>query len=309
MEPRIRTIVVGAPTVTEKDAGVAAAADLARRTGATLHVVHAFDLPNPIQAAYARELYLDGPVLERYAGELRARMETALRGTVAGCVAEFHARAGAAAECIGRVATEVDAALVVVGASRGSRIWQQFLGTTAEGVIRHAPCPVLVLRRPPTAPLQRVLLTTDLSPGSEAVQREGVALVQRLFDGEPPVYRCLLVVQADTMPFEFRAEVVERLGERELETFILRAHADGGPPVEPRVRLGNGADEILAEAAEWQADLLVVGTHGGGAGRRSLLGSVAGATLRASAANVLVLPLPAPRTVPRRARRWAAASA
>ena len=288
MTARIRNIVVGASHVDEPDPAVAAAAALARQLGATLHVVNAYDLPSPIQEAYARELFLDQQVLDRYGEDLRARLEARSRTDAPGAEVVCHAVEGSAAECLADVAREVQAELVVVGASRGSRIWQHFLGTTAEGVVRAAAAPVLVLRRPLEPSVHRVLLTTDLSEGSAAVHRQAVSIVRALF--REPELRCLLTVQLDTMPFDFRRDMVERLASRELRTFLDGAGLDGAPP-EPRVRVGAPTDEILAEAAEWQADLVAVGTHGRRGTRRFLLGSVAGATLRGAACNVLVVPL------------------
>jgi nucleotide-binding universal stress UspA family protein len=288
MAAPIQSVIVGASSVDATDPAVLAAAGLARRLGATLHVVHAYDLPSPIQEAYARELFLDQRVLDRYGDDLCNRLETRVRSDAPGTDVVCHTVEGSAAECIGEMAREVKASLVVVGASRGSRVWQHFLGTTAEGVIRGARVPVLVLRRPLERGVRRVLLTTDFSPGSAEVHRQSVEVVRALF-GEP-LLRCLLAVQLDTMPFDFRRDLVERLAERELRTFVEGVDAPGPPP-ELRVRVGAPADEILAEAAEWQADLVAVGTHGRRGTRRFLLGSVAGATLRGSACNVLVVPL------------------
>jgi nucleotide-binding universal stress UspA family protein len=307
MSRSIRIIVVGSGTLRGPDPAVAAAADLARRSGARLHVVHAFDLPSPIQAAYARELFLDAGVLGRYGDEVRAGMETRLRAAVRGCDAVFHAVEGEPAERIAGLALELEAELVVVGASRGSRIWRQLLGSTAEGVVRRARAPVLVARRPVADPVQRVLFTTDLTEASAGFQRGAARLVRALGGDAAPVMRCVMAVQSDTMPFDFRADVVLRLAERELRAFLDRS-ADDGACVEARVRLGGAAEEILAEAAEWQPDLLVLGAHGERGGYRQLLGRVAGAALRGTTANVLVMPC-APVAAPAARREGALAAA
>lgn len=289
MTPPIRNIVVGASTVLDADPILPSAVALARRLGARLHAVHAYDLPSPIQLAYAREMFLDQAMLDRYGEDLRGWLEGRVRAAAEGVDAVCHAVEGSASECLCEVAREVDADLLVVGASRGSRVWRQFLGTTAEGVIRCARCPVLVLRRPLPDPVRRVLLTTDLGDTSAETQHAALAVVRDLF-GAAVELRCLLVVQDDTMPLEFRRETVSGLAERELRTF-LAGRVGAGEAVEARVRVGAPVEEILTEASEWQADLLVVGAHGRRRGMRYLLGSVAGATLRASPDNVLVVPV------------------
>jgi hypothetical protein len=61
-------------------------------------------------------------------------------------------------------------------------------------------------------------------------------------------------------------------------------------PITPCVRTGDPAGEIVAAGREWEADLIVVGTHGRqGIGRR-FLGSVAETVLRHAPCAVLVIP-------------------
>ena len=50
------------------------------------------------------------------------------------------------AETLLRVARERDAAAVVVGAHRHGAIGEVLLGSTSRDVVRHAPCPVVVVR-------------------------------------------------------------------------------------------------------------------------------------------------------------------
>src|SRR5207249_601108 len=50
--------------------------------------------------------------------------------------------------------------------------------------------------------------------------------------------------------------------------------------VETTVRTGRPADEILAAAEQWHADLVVLSTHGRTGAQRWLLGSVADAVVR-----------------------------
>lgn len=56
------------------------------------------------------------------------------------------------------------------------------------------------------------------------------------------------------------------------------------------MRLGDPAREIAAEAREWDADLLVLGTHARSGAARVLLGSVAEGALRSARCSVLVVP-------------------
>ncbi|MFC7070985.1 universal stress protein [Halobaculum lipolyticum] len=69
----------------------------------------------------------------------------------------------------------------------------------------------------------------------------------------------------------------------------LRDRADrAGVDADPTVREGRPHAELTAYAAETDADLIVVGTHGRGGARRALLGSVAEKLIRTADVPVLV---------------------
>ena len=58
----------------------------------------------------------------------------------------------------------------------------------------------------------------------------------------------------------------------------------------PRIRSGDAAYEIVREAQEWEADVIVLGTHGRRGARRVFLGSVAETVLRYTPCACLVIP-------------------
>lgn len=59
--------------------------------------------------------------------------------------------------------------------------------------------------------------------------------------------------------------------------------------VASEVAFGDAAQEILAAAARHDGDLVVMGSHGGGAMRRLLVGGVAAEVLREAPCPVLVV--------------------
>jgi nucleotide-binding universal stress UspA family protein len=72
-------------------------------------------------------------------------------------------RYGAAQETIPQVALEVQADLIVLGSGKSGRLQQMIQGSVIAGVIKRAPCPVLLI--PPKAafrPIQRIVFATDL---------------------------------------------------------------------------------------------------------------------------------------------------
>ena len=55
---------------------------------------------------------------------------------------------------------------------------------------------------------------------------------------------------------------------------------------------GSISKEIVKQAEEWKADLVVVGSHGGGYWERTLLGSVSDSVVHLAPCSVLVVRLP-----------------
>ena len=82
------------------------------------------------------------------------------------------------------------------------------------------------------------------------------------------------------------AERVQHEGESYLRTVAGRLT---GHPVEVAVRFGDPTAEIIEEAREVGADLIVIATHGRGGVARLLLGSVAAAVLRESQVPVVLV--------------------
>jgi nucleotide-binding universal stress UspA family protein len=281
----VRTIVAGVSHLADDDPTLGVAAALARWSGAELHLVHAFDFP-PLFASPGLE-YASPETSRLYLQGQRERLEAAARRVPGAEAAVCHTIVGGPAPALVQMAAGVGADLLVVGAGHRGRLAGAFLGTTAQRVLRASPVPVLVARRPVHRTLERVLLTSDLSELSAAVHERGMDVVAALFD-PPAAVRSLLVTWVPLVPSPLPRDAVDRAALAELVTFL--AARPGGGAVEPVVRTGDAAEEIVAEAAEWGADLLVVGTHARGWASRLALGSVAEASLRDAPCNVLAVP-------------------
>lgn len=70
--------------------------------------------------------------------------------------------------------------------------------------------------------------------------------------------------------------------------------ADSQVPLTRLIRHGQAAEEILMQAVESQADMIVLGTHGRTGLDRMLMGSVAEEVLRNAACPVVTVKLPRP---------------
>ena len=117
------------------------AADLANRTDSELHVVHVGEFVPMILAQTEEE-----PVqLQREARELLD--EQVKRVEEAGAtVKETHLRLGRADEEILDVAHDIEAGLIVMGSRGHGRLRRALLGSVSDSVVRHAHCPVTIVR-------------------------------------------------------------------------------------------------------------------------------------------------------------------
>jgi nucleotide-binding universal stress UspA family protein len=291
MSEPIRNLVAGVAAPLAADPALRAAVELARGCGADLHLVHAFEppllsalKPNP-HSAYLH--HRDGREQR-----LRAALYDAVK-EVAGPTPGFRIRAWvyptSPGEAMLAVARRVDADLVVVGSSRHGALEQVLLGTAAQRVVRGSPAPVLVARGSFADAPRRVLLTTDLSEMSGEVHDTALETVAALFPGAEPEVRSLAVVWHGILPPPLPPDLLlhETLGELRI---FLSARPARLTAVEPAARLGRPADEIAREAAEWNADLLVLGTHARHGVERFFAGSVAEGALAQAACSVLVIP-------------------
>jgi nucleotide-binding universal stress UspA family protein len=129
------------------------AIDLVDKTGSELHVVYAVPIPLAIDApseALAMSEVATEEVKERAQRFLDDQVEK-IEAT-GGTVARAHVRLGRTDEETITLADELGAGLIVVGSRGLGGLSRALMGSVSDSVVRHAHCPVLVVRkeeRPP----------------------------------------------------------------------------------------------------------------------------------------------------------------
>jgi nucleotide-binding universal stress UspA family protein len=173
---------------------------------------------------------------------------------------------------------------VVLGASHTSWMGNLLLGRVSMYVLHHAPCSVVVTHRAPTG-TGRVLVGADGSEGA----RSSLGSAAEVLDRDRCTIEVATVVShpwifAVTYPagtFLGHAPDPQGLEKERIEqgrVIARRASAEasaaGFKVMEEAVLVGRPGHQLLEEAEDIGADLVVVGSRGMGAMSHTLLGSV-----------------------------------
>jgi nucleotide-binding universal stress UspA family protein len=204
--------------------------------------------------------------------------------------AAIHVRSGPVAPLVTEFAERAEADLLVVGAHPQPPFRRIMLGSTAERLMRMTLCPILAALGAGQEPFRRILVAIDLSHHSRQVLEVASAMVSAegselrvVYVKEPPAYSISELVAVDEEEIWGKAQdrfdaVVDGI------TFPDRAE------IEMQTREGPAGGEIIEEAYHWDADLIVMGTHGYGFIERALLGSTSLHVLRNGRKSTLVVP-------------------
>jgi nucleotide-binding universal stress UspA family protein len=117
------------------------AADLANTTNSELHLVHVSEL-RPTFLAQTEE---EPAELQRQAQRLLDEQLRTLE-EAGGTVKEAHLRQGEADEEIVELAESLGVGLIVMGSRGRGRIRRALMGSVSDSVVRHAHCPVTIVR-------------------------------------------------------------------------------------------------------------------------------------------------------------------
>jgi nucleotide-binding universal stress UspA family protein len=287
---------------------LAYAMPLAGKLDATLHLLHVVD---PAQAPPPSLMVL--PVLLPEP-EIARRSKQRLTGVAAKFSIPIQSqtcsvRQGRAFEEICGAARELGAGMIAMATHGHTGLKRAFLGSTAERVVQHAPCPVLVVRsaQPETAGakdglpgtaksfrLNTILAPIDFSDCSRAgidyavqfAKQFGAKLV--LFHSvHVPAYTLSDEYTALEVPNLFRLQ--EKYAEEEMRK-VRESVSGEGIQVETELAFGVPFDQVCDYVEKHDVDLIVTSTHGRSGLKHVLIGSTAEHIVRYAAKPVLVVP-------------------
>ncbi len=200
---------------------------------------------------------------------------------------------------IGAVLAEIVAAadqtdVLVIGARGMNPFRDLLLGTTAERLLGKCMPPALVVKLAPEGPYRRVLAPVDFSSCSTAVVETALRIapqadihVCHAFD-VPVEGKLWLADVAEEQIHQYRIQARQR-AKAELFRLVARFSNDQTRTLATIAELGDTIRVILDQAEEIDADLIVIGKHGGSTVGEFILGGVTRHILSQAKCDVLVV--------------------
>ena len=303
--PNIRAILATTDFSDESRSGVRYAVALGKRLGATVELLHVLESPSGISGVESVLLALDASDWTRLG---RRRMAAwAKRESKGGLVVTGSVRTGNPLREICTAAREDAVDLVVIATHGCTGAKRGLLGSIAERVVRHAPCPVLTVRtrimprlvgKAHPFKVNRILVPMDFSDVSKGALPWATFLAAQ-FEAE-----VVLLHVVENLPIEYPLghELTSHLIIpliKQAEADLKRAAADLARSfrinISAAVREGRPHKEIGAVARALGADLIVLTTHGYTGLKHAWLGSTAERVVRHAHCPVLVVRAMRPR--------------
>jgi nucleotide-binding universal stress UspA family protein len=268
------------------------------RFQAELHLVHVFSPDYPAPPMMVSSLLVSE---SQIGSRVRSRLEeVAQNHALALKRVSLHASCGRPYEEICRLARRLEIDLIVTATRGTTGLKHLTLGSTAERVIRYAPCPVLVVHPDPGSARRRrpvfkkVLVPIDFSACAAQGLAYGRAIAAQFgsrlvllhtidlsyYSANPEYIPYDLSPLLEAAEKSAREQMLELIGESDWDDL----------EVEHRLENGHAGEQICRSAQDLGADLIVTSTHGRTGLKRILLGSTAEYIVRHAPCPVLVVP-------------------
>jgi nucleotide-binding universal stress UspA family protein len=276
---------------------------LARRFAASIHLAHVrqfdyagFSAPAPPLVPFSLMAY-------EQEGEKRALKElNALAGKYCVSSANCHVLSGAPPfDEICRLAQKIPSDLIVMPTHGYTGLKHVFLGSTAERVVQHSPCPVFVARptrrksetgRTPTA--HTILVPVDFSGCSRGGLRYAIDFANK-FGAR------IILLHATYLGYIYSSEgsaiydvpalqkAARKNAERQMRD-LVRTVNSGRVKFETVLTSSSPVLDICSFAKDHDVDLIITSTHGLTGLKHVLIGSITEQVVRHAPCSVLVVP-------------------
>src|SRR5579863_9694026 len=243
---------------------------ICRRFGSTLHAVHVLSDATVLMMTGGVDYVSMGTIYEDAHTEAKEKLER-MTSLCEGIPSRIYVRHGQVWVNLAGIVEENKVDLIVVGTHGRTGLGKLLLGSVAEDILRHAPCPVLTvgprvsgrpklpaLRGKDLAPveleLHRILYATNFGPTSSADAALAASLAEEFRSR-----LTLLHVMENYAGLGDHPGPIEE-GIRRLKE-LAREQAELQYAPETLLEFGDPAKRIVREANDREADLLVLGAR------------------------------------------------
>ncbi len=275
-----RHLILATDLTARSDRAFDRAVNLARRWNARLLIVHAVEQPVSVT---------DEPTWRRGADPVEVARRKLLFEYPGweGVDTAIEIKVGKPQDIVLEAATRERSDLIITGISRESLFGQDRLGDLAPALAKHAPAPVLVVKKRIGAAPRRVVVASDLTDTSASALKLAIALFGpgrlTLFNAFDLPYRGLAGDPAE-LERTLRPQVID-----ECRAVLTEA---AGPAAASQVEiiaeLGEPVSTLAKLVTDRDIDLVVTGTYGRSGIMDVLLGSTAMNILSTVSCDVLV---------------------
>lgn len=193
------------------------------------------------------------------------------------------------------IAKQIPADLIVTPTHGRTGLKHVFLGSTAERLVQHSPCPVFVARKNERQSINTILVPVDFSDCSLTGLKYAIAFAERFAAR-------IIVLHALDLGYAYTADgyamydisvlqdSARKAAEKQMQKFI-RAARFGSVKFETAIEIGLSVWEICEFAQNHDIDLIISATHGWTGLKHVLIGSTAEQVVRHAPCSVLVVPV------------------
>ncbi len=252
------------------EAALPYATSICRHFGSTLHAVHVLSDANILMMTGGVDYVGIGTIYEEAHTEAKEKLDQIVARSE-DIPSHIYIRHGQVWANLAGIVEENNVGMIVVGTHGRTGLGKLLLGSVAEDILRHAPCPVLTVGpkvtgraklpasrdrdlAPAELEVHQVVYATDFGPGSEAHAALAAALAE-----EFRARLTLIHVIENYRELHSRPGPIEK-GLRRLRELIPESAGLYHAP-ETLLEFGDPAERILRDAADRDADLLVLGAH------------------------------------------------
>jgi nucleotide-binding universal stress UspA family protein len=268
----IKNVLFATDFSATSEAALPYAAAICRHFGSTLHMVHVVSEASLLLVTGGVDYVSMGTIYEDAHTEAKEKLDEIAK-RLEGIPQRSYVRHGQVWRNLNSFIQDNQVDMIVVGTHGRTGLGKLLLGSVAEDILRHAPCPVLTVgpkvsgharlpefpkRGHDVAPLelevQQIVLATDFAPSAARIAERAVKLAE-----EFRARLTLLHVIEDYTRLGSLPGPMED-GVRRLRA-LIPADAALQYPAETVLEFGSPAERILKVAVERDADMIVLGAR------------------------------------------------